>query len=185
MKFLRPQCKVEMQSASGILRVIITPQFNVSVVLEVAVFAGILIVGWRGWTKFYVKEPLFSIAFAGSFVLSTLGWFWYQIAGSEEIEFRQTGVLIRKNRPLRTKQYEFSLKECTELQIHAPGEGESDGLQCLARGRRLTFGNGLSKEQAINILVELQRALPDASDQLLRFAGADPYGKHFTTLKLS
>jgi hypothetical protein len=185
MKFNRPRCKVEMLSASGVLRVIITPQINVFVVLEIAVFAAILIGGWREWTKFYVEQPLFSILFGGSFALSLLGAIWYQIAGSEEIEFRQTGVLIRKDRPLRTKQYELSLKECTQLQVHDPGEGESDRLQCLARGERLTLGADLTEDQAINILVELQRALPDAADQLLNLGGADAFGKHFTTLKLS
>ncbi|MBZ5507601.1 MAG: hypothetical protein LAO78_19235 [Acidobacteriia bacterium] len=35
-----------------------------------------------------------------------------------------------------------------------------------------------------NILVELQRVMPEAAHQLLS-GGADPFGKHFTTLKLS
>jgi hypothetical protein len=48
----------------------------------------------------------------------------------------------------------------------------------------VTFGAGLIPEQAESILIEMQRALPEPADWLLKSAD-DPFGKHLTTLKLS
>jgi hypothetical protein len=179
MDFSRPRCKVEIVSASGVLRLTITPQVNIVVILELAALISIVAMGWKQWPSFYHQQPFFCILFG----LGILSGFWYQLTGSEEIEFNQDRMVIRKNHPMRTKSWESPLQECTLLEIRQPGEGESDRLSCNIRGDTVTFGADLSFDQATDILVELQRALPDAAHQLLARCD-DPFGKHFTNLNL-
>jgi hypothetical protein len=179
MDLRRPRCKVEILSAAGLLRVNITPQLNIFTVLEIAVLIAIVLIGWKEWPTFYRQQPVVCILFG----FGLLGTFWYQITGSEEIEFNQNRLTIRKNRPINTKTWESPLWDCMLLEIREPGEGESDRLSCKIHGNTLTFGADLSFEQANNILVELQRTLPEAADRLLSSAD-DPFGKHFTTLDL-
>jgi hypothetical protein len=179
MDFRRPRCKVETLSSSGVLRVTITPQLNIFIALEAAAIIAIALIGWKDLPAFYHQQPVFCILFG----LGLLGGFWYQITGSEEIEFNQDRLTIRKNRPMRTKTWEHPLHHCMRLEIREPGEGESDRLSCNIRGDTVTFGADLSFEQATDILVELQRVLPDAAHQLLARTD-DPFGKHFTTLNL-
>ena len=169
-----------MLSSAGMLKVTITPNSRLYLVLELALLAAIVAMGWKQWPALFREQPAIFIFVA----IGILSGLWYQVAGSEEIEFSQQRLMICKDRPLWAKNLEYPLRECSELQIRNPGEGESDRFSCRVRGSTLTFGADLTEDQAINILVELQRALPDAADQLLSF-GADPFGKHFTTLKLS
>jgi hypothetical protein len=179
MKFLRPQCKVEMLSASGILRVTITPQFNVWVVVELVGFIAFFAILWKQSPNFYRENPVFWTLF----LLALLRGFWYQVSGSEEIEFSQQRLLLHKDRPLWPLNREYPLAECSGLQTLEPSEDNSDTLSCRVGTTRVTFGANLSSEQADSIIIELQRALPDAADQLL--SSPQVFGKHFTTLNLS
>jgi hypothetical protein len=170
---------MEMVSASGVLRITITPQLSLWILLEAAVVVAIVAMGWKQWPQFYHEQPVVTVLF----LLGLLSGLWYQIAGSEEIEFNQQTLRIRKNRPLRPKTLEFALRNCSQLGVHEPREGQSDRLCCKANGSTVTFGSDLTEAQASQILVELQRVMPEAADQL--FAGAaDPFGKHFTLLNL-
>ena len=172
--------RVEILSASGMLRVTITPQSKLYLAIEVAITVAFVMIGWKQWPALFREQPIIFTFVA----LGILTGLWYQVAGSEEIEFNQERMSIRKNRPLRPRSWECPLKDCALLEIREPGEGESDRLQCKIRGTTVTFGSGLSFEQANNILIELQRALPQAAHQLLA-GGTNPFGKHFTTLNLS
>ena len=171
--------KVEMMSASGVLRVTISAQANIYLVIEVGMIATILAIGWKQWPAFYHQHPVFCIL-SGLGLLSGL---WYQIAGSEEIEFNQQYLIIRKNRFIWPRASEYPLRDCNELEIWDNSDS-AEKLKCRVRGSTITFGTELSEEQANNILAELQRVMPEAAHQLLS-GGADPFGKHFTTLKLS
>jgi hypothetical protein len=173
--------RVEMLSSAGMLRVTITPRSKLYLVLELALLAAFVAMGWKQWPALFREQPIIFIFVA----IGIISGLWYQVAGSEEIEFSQQRLMIRKDRPLWPKNLEYPLRECSELQIREPGEGESDRFSCRVRGSTFTFGADLSEEQATQIMIELQRTLPDAADQLLASGSADPFGKHFTTLKLS
>lgn len=180
MKLRRPQCKVEILSASGVFSVTLTPQLNAFVVVGTALFFGIVLIGWQQWPEFIQHQAVwfFMLGF------SLLGGIWYQIAGSEEIEVSRQRLMVRKKHPLWPKTWEAPLQECTRLATREPGGADSAALTCRIGGKTVTFGAGLNSEQADSILIELQRALPEAADWLLKSAD-DPFGKHLTTLKLS
>jgi hypothetical protein len=159
--------------------VTISPQANIHLVIEVAIVSAIVAIGWKQWPAFYHEHPVFCIL-SGLGLLSGL---WYQIAGSEEIEFNQQSLTIRKNRFIWPRTSEYPMQECNQLET-CDNSDSSERLRCRVRGRSITFGTELNEEQANNILAELQRVLPDIAHQLLG-GGPDPFSKHFTTLKLS
>jgi uncharacterized membrane protein len=180
MKLWRPQCKVEIQSGSGVFSVTLTPQLNAGIVVLTALFFCVVLIGWQRWPGF-IQHQASSFFMLGFIVLGAI---WYQIAGSEEIEVSRQRLIVRKNHPLWPKTWEAPLQECSRLATREPGGADSDTLTCRIRGKAVTFGAGLIPEQSDSILIELQRALPEASDWLLKSAD-DPFGKHLTTLKLS
>ena len=179
MNFNRPRCKVEILSASGVLRVIITPQISGLIILDAAIGIAIAVMGWKQWPVLFHENPV-------SFILGLtglLGALWYQLGGSEEIEVDTQQLIIRKNRPGWPRSWEYSVRECSLLEIREDSRDNSDRFQINAGSTTITFGRHLSSKQADDIISELQRALPDTARHLL--AGTDPFGKHFTTLKLS
>jgi hypothetical protein len=181
MNLKQPRRKVEIESASGTLRVTITPQFSIWVILEIAGFLAFFVLVWKQSPNFYREHPLFCALFG----LGMLRGLWYQVSGSEEIEFSQQRLMIRTDRPLWPKSWEAPLQDCANLQTHEPSEEHSNRFSCRVGGSTVTFGKDLSPEQADEIMIELQRALPDVADRLLASGAGDPYGKHFTTLNLS
>jgi hypothetical protein len=170
-----------MLSSAGMLKVTITPNSRLYLVIDIALLVAFAVLGWKQWPALFREQPLIS----GFVAIGILSGLWYQVAGSEEIEFSQHRLTIRKDRPLWTKNLEYPLSECSELQTREPGEGESDRFSCRAEGSTITFGANLSEEQATQIMIELQRTLPYAAHQLLASRDVDSFGKHFTTLKLS
>ena len=181
MKFKRPRRKVEMLSAPGLLRVTITPQFSVILVAVAAMGIAMCVVVWTT-TPAPTYQRAILCGLIGVFVSSLI---WNELKGSEEIEFSRDRFAVRRTRPLSPKMFEFPLTACMQMELHSPGEGESEKLRCSVRGDRVTFGEDLTEDQAINILVELQRALPNEADHLFASRDIAPFGKHFTTLKLN
>jgi hypothetical protein len=177
MKFLRHHSEVEMLGGSGMLRVNITPALSSVVYLEAMALAGILLVGWRSMAADFREHPIrYSFYLLG--LLSTL---WYQIAGSEEIEFDAQRVMIRKNRPWWRQTREYPMETCNGLEVLDTDDRNRFSFK--AAGITVSFGRDLSASQADEILDELQRVLPDVSHRLL--AGNDVFSRHFTLLKLS
>ena len=178
---MRPRCKVEMQSASGMVRVTITPQFNAVLVLEAAVGLATCAAAWTT-----ITAPAYQrMIVCGLIGLFVFGMIWNELKGAEEIVFSRDTLAVKRTRPLDPKMFEFPLTACMQMELHTPGEGESEKLRCRVRGDLVTFGADLTEEQAINILVEVQRSLPDDADYLFASPDAVPFGKHFTTLNLS
>jgi len=114
-------------------------------------------------------------------VAGVVAWF-YQLSGSEVIEFDARQLRITKDILGWTRVTEHPIEACTELELHEKGEDDPCGLQCKVGWRTVKFGAYISEEQAIRILTALQRELPDVAYRL----GTSPEGKkHFITLGLS
>src|SRR5882672_6804538 len=86
MTLWRPQCKIEILTASGVFSVTLTPQLNAGVVVLTALFFGVVLIGWQQGPAFFQYPPGWGIVFGFTLGISVLGGIWYQIAGSEEIE---------------------------------------------------------------------------------------------------
>jgi len=114
-------------------------------------------------------------------VAGVVAWF-YQLSGSEVIEFDARQLRITKDILGWSRVTEHQIEACTELELHERGEDDHYGLQCKVGWRTLRSGAYLSDEQAIEILTALQRELPDVAQRL----GSSQGGKaHFITLELS
>lgn len=116
-------------------------------------------------------------------VTATVGWF-YQLSGSETIEFSEQKLTTTKETLGWNRTREYPVDNCRELEWREPsGEGDSGGLKCKIGWRTITFANHISEDEAQEILTALQANLPDVAQQMC--AMPDSGRKHFTTLNLS
>ena len=112
-----------------------------------------------------------------------LGWF-YQLSGSETIEFSAEKLATSKETLGWNRTREYPVPSCRELEWHEQdGEGENAGLQCKVGWRTIRFAYHISEDEAQEIVTALQTNLPDVAKQMC--AMPDSSKKHFTTLNLS
>lgn len=109
---------------------------------------------------------------------SVVAWF-YQLSGSEVVEFDAKGIRIRKDILGYERLREYRIEDCRSLEPHTKGEGDQYGLQCKLGWRTVRFAEYISEEQANEVLSTLQKELPDIAGKL----EAGP--AHFTTLGLN
>ena len=172
--------KVEVLAVSGALRITVQPQTSILLLLLEAVgivtFWGITI---RQWSSLSL---LMRAIFIWADISTVLGLF-YQLSGSEEIEFDQQKLTIRKNIFGWERTREFLVDSCAELEWRRhSSEDRASALQCKVGWRTIRFAEYLSENQATEILAAQQQHLPDVFHKM----GAMPGSKsHLTTLGLS
>jgi hypothetical protein len=129
----------------------------------------------RGWAAMSAMSRLI---FAWVMGATIVAWF-YQLSGSEVIEFEAKGITIRKNVLGWDRVTQYRLEDCSALELHNKGEADAYGLQCKVGWRTVRFAEYVSEEQGNEIISALQSELPDVAAKL----GAST--SHFTTLNLS
>jgi hypothetical protein len=165
-----------MVAASGVLRVTVSPRPHwLWMLFEVAFL--ILFGGYsmRYWAAMAMMLKVLFVWVMGGAVVA---WF-YQLSGSEVIEFDAKGIRIRKDILGWERLREYRIDDCSALEPHVKGEGDEYGLQCKVSWRTVRFAEYVSKDQANDVLSALQRELPDVAGRL----EAGP--THFTTLGLN
>ena len=176
MKLFEHRSEMEMICNSGRLQVNIRPAFSWVVYMEAMVLAGFLVMGWSHLLKAFHDHPIQTPIL----LIGLVSGLWYQMAGSEELEFDSQHLIIRKNRPWWRQTHEYPLDTCTGLEVH-DGNKDRDRFSMLAAGRYVSFGRDLNVQQAYDLLDGLEKALP-ASYLLLK--KDDPFTRNFTLLNL-
>jgi len=163
-----------MIAASGILRVTVSPKPHWLWMLFEAAF----LIVFGGYTLRYwaAMSMMLKILFVWVIVGAVVGWF-YQLSGSEVIEFDAKGIRIRKDILGWERMREYRIDDCRSLEAHVKGEGDEYGLQCKVGWRTVRFAEYISEDQANEVLSTLQKELPDVAGKL----EANP--THFTTLE--
>jgi uncharacterized membrane protein len=178
MKFFKGRCEIEMLGGCGSLQVNIRPVMGPAFYLEIATLAVILLFGWKTLPATFHDHPIDTTCFFAA-LLSTL---WYQITGSEEIEFDPQRLVVRKNLAWGPQTREYRLDTCDALEVLDEKKDGPDRFSLNAAGRTVSFGRNLSVEQAYKVLDELKKALPDVSYRLLQ--NGDYFSKRLTLLNL-
>jgi hypothetical protein len=162
---------------SGTVRVTVIP--NPAWIAMLVEAIGIVIFGvyiFRAWPSM----PLWyrTVLTAGG-ASAVLAWF-YQLSGSEIIEFDAQKLVISKEILGWNHTREYAMTDCRDL-AWREGKGESDNyaLQCRVGWRTVRFGKYISESEAIEVLTALQTNLPDLAKRMLASK------KHFTTLDLT
>ena len=174
-----------MQSASGMLRIAVKPQFNLLVSLAQAAGVGGYVYLFRtGWLGSHRQLGGYSFVLAAGLAASL----WFQLSGAEEIEFdgQQQVLRVRRSGLRWPRVSEYPLDSVSALETrygYDDRDAEPDGLCCRVGNLPVSFAKGLNAEQADKVLAELQSAFPDLAHRLL--TGKEPFGDHFTTLKLN
>jgi hypothetical protein len=89
-------------------------------------------------------------------------------------------MVIRKRVSGWERNREYDIRECRALEWDTGRRGHSF-LRCESGKRRITFGNKISEDDALDILTALQKALPEVAPVLC----ATKSGKeHFVRLGL-
>jgi len=177
----KKESEVEIQRASGMLRVTVKPKRNpILLFVEVGVIAAFVYLKWNRLPAMFQRDPIYW-TLLGLGVVTSL---WFQLSGSEEIEFdgQRQLLVIRRSLLGWPRTWEYVFPDICALGRREPTDNNPDGLTCRWNGRTITFAKGISSEQADDVLSELQQALPDAAHGLM--AGGDPFGKHFIALNL-
>lgn len=180
MSVFKRQRAVEIVALSGTLRVTINPRPPwgfLFIEAFVAVAFGVMV--FRGWGSMAVG---YRILFAWAVASAVIALF-YQLSGSEVVEFDTQKLTISKQILGWNRTTEHPVSDCRELQWHTQSEGASYGLQCKVSWRTITFGEHLSEDEAIEVLTSLQSTLPDVAERIC--AMPDSGKKHFATLGLS
>jgi hypothetical protein len=170
---------VEISASSGIVRVEIDPRPR-SVLLWSEAVLIVIVDGalFRMWAALaFVYRALFLWGTASAVV----AWF-YQLSGSEVVEFDSQRLTLRKNIMGWNLTREYSIAECSRLERRELTDDDPRALQFKAGWRTVRFGKYLSEEQAIEVLTLLQKELPDAAQKLC--VDPRPSKSHFQTLGL-
>lgn len=181
MSLFRRERSVEIVAASGTLRVAVHPKPAwLALAFETAATAAFIFFVLRGWSSIALWNRAL---LAWVVATSVVGLFW-QLSGSEIIEFDSQKLSVTKEIFGWNRTTEYAIEKCRELEWRdQEREAGHYGLQCKVGWRTIKFGRGISEDESIEILTGLQRALPEVAQQIFATSGA---GKdHFTTLKLS
>jgi hypothetical protein len=109
---------------------------------------------------------------------------FYQLSGSELIEFDSQKLSICKQVLGWRRASEYGVGDCREFERREPkSEGDDNGLQCKVGWRTIKFGKYISEDEATAIFTALQTYLPAVAQQLC--AIPERNRKHFTSLNLS
>jgi hypothetical protein len=179
VNFFNEGRKVEISATSGIVRVAIDPRPRL-VLLWLEAFLIVILDGaffrmWAGLAVVYRALFLWGTASA------VVAWF-YQLSGSEVVEFDSQRLTLRKNILGWDLTREYSIAECSRLEWRELTEDDRRALQFKVGWRTIRFGEYLSEEQAIEVLALLQKELPDAAQKLC--VDLRPGKSHFQTLGL-
>jgi hypothetical protein len=168
---------VELKAGSGMLSVTVHPGLHWLAGLS-ALGADIFLsaVLYHFWPVMPLFLRLFWIFILVSALLSSI----YQLFGEEVIEFDSQKLTIRKGIHGWERKREYQINECSELEWDKGRKGRSY-LTCKVGRWPRQLGNGVSENDAIEILSALQRTLPEVAQKICAY----PDGKqHFITLGL-
>ena len=180
MGLLASGAEVETAVTSGVLRVSVRPKPTLASLLLgaalIVAFAAMSISSWRQSALVVrISETLVVLG-------AVIAWF-QQLSGSlEEIEISEEGIRIRKETLGWHRVSEFSIANCSDLDLQTDKE-DSRRLQFrVGKWRTIEFGNYMSDEQAEKVLETLADSLPEIAHKLLPSLDIT---KHWTTLNLN
>jgi hypothetical protein len=181
VSLFRRERAIEVAALSGTLRVTVAPK--PAWIFLLVEGGGIFIFGFYAFRS-WASLPSWNRALMIWIVVgAVIAWF-YQLSGSEVVEFDSQKLTISKHILGWTRTSEYVLTRCRELEWRdASGEGDSSGLQCKVGWRTVKFAKYISEDEATEILTALQTNLLEVAMQLC--AVPDSSKKHFTILNLS
>jgi hypothetical protein len=180
MNILNTDPTIDISTSSGMLRVTVHPSRSWLVVICESV--AILIFGIITYRYWGSMSQLFRVLFVSG-TLSGAAALIFQLSGTEIIEIGSEKLTVRKEIHGWERKREYSIKECRELEWMQDAEDTPQSLQFkTGRWGRVTLGESLSENQAIEILTALQKSVPEAAQQLCSYPDDK---KHFITLGLS
>jgi hypothetical protein len=171
--------RIEIISTSGLLRIIVRPA--VHWVWAIAEGVGILFFVQFSHRNWHVLNSLTRAAILFGIVSAVVSLIFVQ-TGREVIQFGPEKLTITKDLNGWERKREYRIEDCRELQLHAHSESDRNGLECKVGWRRIAFGRNISENEALEILVALQSALPLMAQKL---CSVPEHTQHFTTLGLS
>jgi hypothetical protein len=171
--------KIEVTTHSGTLSVTVRQNTHwlVAVFLIIADL-GFAIALYKYWSVLpIIPRVIWLWALIGS-----VPSMFYHALGEETIEITAQKLSIRKGIHGWERKRDFEINDCRELQWRKGSKNSPRGLECKVSWRSVTFGSGLSEDDAIEIMASLQRTLPDVAQKICALPGP---GEHFLTLGLN
>jgi hypothetical protein len=137
-------------------------------------FASIL---YRTWADLsFVMRATYVWGFVGGALALV-----YQLSGGEIIEFSPEKLTVSKDIHGWERTKDYQTQECSGLEWEHSGGDRQTGLKCKIGLGTIHFGEGLSEDESIEILVALDRHLPELARKICSYPGSS---EHFITLGL-
>jgi hypothetical protein len=178
-QFSDGRSRIEIAASSGALRVTIHPPARWylllgTLVVEI-VFAVMIKDVWIA-ASWWVRL-LLSAGVCGSLAALAFEFFITQL-----IEISAQDLIVSKDFHGWERRQVYPINECSQMEWE-PNRGESQtcGLKCKVGSRTIRFAKGLAEEESIEIIVALQKYLPDVANRICAVAKSD---EHFITLGL-
>jgi hypothetical protein len=170
--------KIDVVASSGMLRVTVHPRPRWFVLLiEIGVISAFVAMIYGSWPK---MSLLFHTVFIGGAISAALALV-YQLSGSQVVEFDQQRLTTCKEIHGWERKREYKVEDCSELQWAEATEDEPSRLKCKVGWKTVGVCEGLSEEEAVEILVALQKYLPEAAQKMCSYPNSK---EHFLTLGL-
>jgi hypothetical protein len=170
---------IEVQAVSGTLRVTVAPK--PAWILLLVEGGGLLIFSFYAFHR-WASMPSWDRAILIWIIVGAVVAWFYQLSGSEVIEFDSQKLSISKSILGWPRTADYPLDRCRELEWRDENsEGDSSRLQCKVGWRTVKFAKYISEDEATEIVTALQKNLPDVATRLLATIDSK---QHFTTLNL-
>ncbi len=148
------------------------------ILFEVAILAFFCVFAYENWGR---RSLLFRIVIALAIISGAAG-LMFRWSRVEVIEIDANKITLRKHFRGWERRREYKISDCREMEWMESSEDSPQRLRCKSGWGTVTFADGISETQAIQILKALQQTLPGVAQQLCTY----PEGKkHFLTLGLS
>ena len=180
MAFFGDERKIDISARSGIVRVNIDPRPNIVLLcLEAA-----LIVGFDGgMLRMWSTLSWISRAFILWATFGGITAWLYQLSGYETIEFDSMNLTISISVLGWERSRQYPLEKCGQLEWRDLTHEDPASLRLHCGHKTIKFGKYLSGKRAEEVLVLLQKELPDTARHLL--ADSTSNRSHVQTLGLS
>lgn len=182
MGFLEQNTQVDITSTSGVIRVTISSDPNfIAAAFQTACMT---LFFWIGAHSLLNLPRIWQIGIALAATVTATRIFRMVRHSEQLIEFGKEKLKIGRVLAGFERTSEYDVQKCTGLTWREPRESEDGSVLEFKYGlRKVSFGAGLSAQQAQEILASLQQYMPETAQTMGMSHASAP--SHFTRLRLN
>jgi hypothetical protein len=170
--------QIEISESSGTLSITVTPRPHW---IEVLLACGLLIGSGALLRRDWASDTNLERAYFLAVFVMVAGGFAIYLSTKQVIEIDSRKIKVRKDLRGWESARGYFLSDSSQLEWFKGAEHEPSGLRCRVGTTPVMLAKWITEDESLEILTALQRAIPEAAEQLCKQPGGR---KHFTTLAI-